>query len=269
MPRYEKAKSKARTKKRRSSGAYKSDESHVQTVEEVVDRTLNGLRNLGNQTFAIPPFSEHFDRWLIDVKVVLSEFESSPTVNVDDQFLKERSQTLSNVEVDLEEVRRKEATGEQVFKALSNDRILLEQIEEEYTTRTKEIEERKDSEIRRLSSNVDGLKEELDRIVRMKTGIFRGISKKAKAQKEADATHRLSSAKSELDLAVQNFAAEQERLRDEHEKRKQPLIEQVRDYQKEVENQEIDSSLEARRVACEALAGAVNALLQRNASSPH
>jgi hypothetical protein len=263
MPRREKVKAKAKGRKRRSSGSYISEENHAPAPEGIVQRTLNRLHNLGNQIFAISPFSQHFSRWLIDLRVVLSEFESSPNLNMDDQFVKERSQILSNVELRLKELRRRETSGEEAFKSLSDNRLLLVRIEEDYTTGKKEIEERKRTEIKRLSSNVDSLKEELELIARTKTGIFRAISKKAKAQKEAEATQRLNSAQGELAFAVQHFAAEQENLRDEYEKKKQPLIKQMRDHQKEIESQEIDGSLEARRAACEALVNATNALLQR------
>jgi len=97
----------------------------------------------------------------------------------------------------------------------------------------------------------------------MKTGIFRVVSKKARAQKEAEATQRLNSAQRDLRLAVQYFTAEQERLRDEYHRRKLLVIEQIRDIRKGIENQEFDCSLEDRRAACESLAHAVNALLQR------
>jgi hypothetical protein len=93
------------------------------------------------------------------------------------------------------------------------------------------------------------------------------MSKKAKAQKEAEATQRLNSAQGELALATQQFTAEQQRLQDEYERRKQPVMEQIQDQDKQIENQEIDGSLEARRAACEALVNAVNALLQRKRSS--
>lgn len=263
MPKREKAKVKAKGDKRRHIGRYVSGENSVLTSEEVAERTLNRLRSLGNQVFALFPFSEHFGRWLIDLRVVLSEFESSPAARVDDQFVKERSRILSNVELELEERRCKEVSGEEAFRSLSDNRILLEQIEEEHIARAKETEDRKDSEIKRLSSNIDGLKAELDRIVRMKTGIFRAMSKKAKAQKEVEAARRLESAQGELASAVQHFTAEQEKLRDEYERRKQPVIEQMQNQQKEIENQDIDGSLEVRRVACEALINAVSELLAR------
>jgi hypothetical protein len=263
MHRREKAKAKSRGQKRRSGGSYVSEEDHVLTSEEVVDRTLKRLRNLGNQVFALSPFSEHFSRWLVDLRVVLSEFESSPTVSVDDQFLKERSQILSNVELELEKRRSEEASCDEAVKSLSDNRILLERIEGEYTARTRDAEGQKEFEIKRLSSNVDGLREELDRIARMKTGIFRAVSKKAKARKETEATERLNLAQKELASTVQNFAAEQERLRDEYEKKKQHVIEQIRVEEKEVENQDVDGSLETRQAACEVLINAVNALVER------
>jgi hypothetical protein len=268
IPRHEKAKAKAR-RKRRTRGSYVSKENHVPTLEDVVDRTINRLRNLGNQRFALSPFDEHFSRWLSNLRDVLSEFESSPTISVDDQFVEERSQILSNIELELEERRQKRASHEEAIESLSNNRVLLERIEEEYAARTREIERRKDSEIHRLSSNVDGLREELGRIAQMKTGIFRAVSRKAKAQKEIEATQRVDSAQEELALSVQHFTAERERLRDEYGRSKQPVLEQIRYQQKEIENQEIDGSLEARRTACEAILNAVNALLQRKGLSSH
>jgi hypothetical protein len=70
-------------------------------------------------------------------------------------------------------------------------------------------------------------------------------------------------AQEELASAVRNFAAEQERLRDEYEKKKQPVIDQIRVEEKEVENEDVDGSLETRQAACEVLTNAVNALVER------
>jgi len=265
QPRREKAKAKAKRQKRRAGSGYTSEENHALSREEIADRAVTRLRNLGRQRFALFPFDEYFGSWLMDLREVLSEFESSPTISVDDLFVKERSQILSSVELELEKRRRERVSREEATKVLSDNRALLGRIEEEYATRTRRTERQRNSEIKRLSSNIKGLREERDRIARTKTGIFRALSKKAKEQREAEATQRLNSAQRELALAAQRFTAEQERLRDEYEKRKQPVIEQIQAQQKEVENQEIDWSVETRRAACEALANAVNALFQRKA----
>jgi hypothetical protein len=52
-------------------------------------------------------------------------------------------------------------------------------------------------------------------------------------------------------------------LRDEYEKLKKLVTGQMRNLQKEVENEEIDFSLEHREATCESLANAVNVLIQR------
>jgi hypothetical protein len=263
MPRREKAKAKVKERKHRSTGSFLSEENQTPTTEEVAERTVNTLHNLGKQRFLVSPYSEHLSRWLVNLKEVLYEFEESFSTTLDDQFAKERTQILSNAELDLGKIRDNEAYSGECFKILSDNRILLEQIAQDHAVEMKEIEERKNTEIKRLTSNVDAIKEELDRIARMKTGIFRAISKEAKARKEAEATQRVNSARSELTSAVQQFTAEQEKMRDEHERKRQAINEQIRDQEKEVESQEIDGSLETRRVACEALTKAINSFLQR------
>lgn len=262
-PSRKKVKAKVKGQKRRSGGSYVLEENRAPTPEELANRTLNKLSNLGNQRFALSPFDQYFANWLRDVREVLSEFESSSTVRVDDLFVKERSQVLSNVELELDKLRQERASREETIRSLTDNRILLERTEEEYTNSTREIEWQKTSEIKRLSSNIEALREELNRIARMKTGIFRAISRKTKEQKEAEVTQRLNSAQKELASVAHHFTAEQERLRDEYERKKQPITNQIQDQQKGIENQEIDWSLESRRAACEALANALNVLLQR------
>ncbi|MBM4401455.1 MAG: hypothetical protein FJ045_05855 [Crenarchaeota archaeon] len=263
MPRHEKAKAKAAGKKHRGRRDYVSEEEHVQTSGEVVDRTLNALHILGNQSFVLSPFYEHFSRWLANLRDVLSEFESSPIISVDDQFVKEYLQTLLNVELQLEKRHREEVSRDENIKKISENRTLLERIEQEYVAKTKETEARKDREINHLSRNADALRKELDHIAQMKTGIFRGVSKKTKAQKEAEATQKLNSAQRDLESVKQHIAAEQEQLRTEYERRKQSVIQQIRDLQKVTESQELDRSIEDRQAACESLANVVNALLKR------
>ena len=256
-------KKKARGKKHRSSGKYLLEEEHVPTSGEVVEKTLSRLRSLGNQIFAVFPYSVYFDDWMVNLKDVLLAFESSSSVSADEQFVKEHSQILADVERQLEERRRKETSREETAQSLFDSKILLERIEGEYATRTREIEGQKNRENTRLQSNVAECKKELDDLAMVKAGFFRAMSKKAKAQKEAEATQRLNAAQSKLELATQNAVAEQESLRNDYEKRKQLVTEQIGKLQKEVEGPEVDGSLEDRRAACEALANAVNAFLQR------
>ena len=261
IPRHEKA--KAKKQKHESSVGYAPEEDSTPKSENIVERTVNSLRNLGKQVFAVSPFSEHFDRWIMDVRVVLSELESSPALSIDDEFKKESTQILIDVELRFEDRKRREVSAEKAVRNLADNRILLEKMEEEYSVRKKAAEKRKANEFMRLSSNMNGLREEAVRISQMKTGIFRGVSKKAKARKEADARQRLSQAEKELSISVQDFDAQHEKLKAEYEKRKEPVIEQVKAEERELEDAEIDHSLETRQAASEALINAVNSFFQR------
>ena len=258
-------KAKAKRQHKHGSGGKYVEEEKVVSAEEIVQKTLSRLSNLGGQTFALSPFSEYFDDWLMSLSAVLSEFESNPAVNVDDQFVKERSQILTDVERGLAERRLVEAALGEDARALSDANHLLVQIDTEYAEKTREIGLRRNKDVERQTKTVHDLEEELERISQTKTSIFR-FSNKAKAQKMAEATQKLNSAKSRLELTLQNFTVEQEKLHDEYEKKKETVIEQVRNLEKQVANLEIDGSFEIRGAACEALTNAVNSLLQRKTS---
>ena len=92
---------KAKEKKQKSGAKYLQEESPEVTSQEVAERTLNGLGKLGNQIFALSPFSQYFDDWLVNVRQVISEFESNPAIAADEQFVKERTQIFLDVEAAL------------------------------------------------------------------------------------------------------------------------------------------------------------------------
>jgi hypothetical protein len=242
---------------------------HTATEREVSELTLKRLHTLGSQKFGSSPFSLHFDRWLMNVTAVLSEFESHLTINVDDQFVRERSQTLSTIKLQLEDNRRKEASLNQEIRNLSNCRSRLEQINTEYVGISRAIKRRKSGEIKRLYSSIDRLKRDLEMVIRMKTGFFRGVSRKDREQKEMEIVQELSDKQRELELVMLSFGAEQKELRAEYERKREPVMEQIKNFRKIMRNTETDDSLEERWFACEALIDAINTFLQRKAAQPH
>ncbi|HJX23823.1 MAG TPA: hypothetical protein VJ574_05395 [Candidatus Bathyarchaeia archaeon] len=263
--RSEKTRAKSKKKERQPDRGFAPQEKLAQAPEELVNRTLNVLRNLGSQRFALPPFDEYVVRWLSNLKSVLYEFESNPATSSDDQFARERSQILSEVELNLVESRQKEeASGLTCDKSLSDAKGLLERIEEDYIAKKKDIETRNGREILHLSSKVDKIKEEIDNLTRTKTGIFGVFLKSVKARREAEALQRLESARRDVVSAEKNSIVEKEKLRNEFEGRRQPVNDQIRDLQRKIEEQEVDGSVEIRRAACDSLINSVNALLQRN-----
>jgi hypothetical protein len=241
------------------------EEKHTSTEREISEATLKRLHTLGIQKFGSSPFSDHFDRWQTNVTDVLREFESHPNISVDDQFVRDRSQALEVIKLQLEDARHREATLDQETKYLSVWRNQLKQINSEYAILTSEVKARKKSQLRNLYTSIDALKKEQETVIRLKTGLFRGLSKKRKEQKEIEIAQKLNDKQRDLELVILEFNLTQKQLREEFERKREPVLEQIKHFQKRVENLETDSSLEERWFACEALIDAVNSFLQRKA----
>ena len=270
------SKSKSKPGKHGTGGAYRLEEEHTLTAAEIVDRTLNSLSRLGTQRFAVAPFHEHYDRWLLSVRNVVSELEANSAVTVDDYFRDECSRILSDIELTLKDRRAKEASNDEAARIanrnLLDTKSLLAQTEREYAVKMNEIAAKREHAIKPVATNLGRIRQELSRISGMRAGFLRGISKKAKAQKTTEATQKLDTTKRKLATIEQSFATEQKKLQGEHERRRHQILEQIANYQKEIENLEsgpkVDDALDVRHATCDALVNAVNALLQRTQSVP-
>jgi hypothetical protein len=259
---------KSKNPKAKSGTKYAPEDVPGLTAEEIAEKTLASLERLGSQTFALSPFSQYFDDWLLNLRQVVSEFESGPAVSADETFVKDRSQIFGDVEGELAKRRLKETELEAAAKALSENNHLLVEIDVSYATQTKDLAGKRNTEIGKLTKIVHDLEEELAVIEQTKTGFLNPFAKRAKGQKRVEATQKLDVAKKELELSTQNFGVEQEKLHDEYEKKKQSTMQMVQNLEKEIVNIETDASLEIRQTAANALSNAVKALLQRKTASP-
>jgi hypothetical protein len=255
-------KAKTRAHRHRVKGTF-SEEENSETAEIVVEKVVNNLKRLGEQKFAVSPFRQYFDDWLLNVKQAVSEFESSPAVIVDREFVKEREQTLTKIEAELAKTKREEETLEPCVNELADTNHLLVRIDADYAAKTRETATRRNSQIQRLTKNAQNLEAELERVKATKTSFIGGVSKKAKAQKIVEASTKLEAAKAELEKAIESFKVEQEKLHDGYEKSKQAAMAKVQMLEKEIEKLETDESLNARHEASEDLTKAMNALLER------
>ncbi len=64
-------------------------------------------------------------------------------------------------------------------------------------------------------------------------------------------------------MTLSSFTADQEKLHDSYEEKKQDITDKIDSLHKALEKLETDTSVEPRQAACNALAYSVNALLQR------
>jgi hypothetical protein len=259
---------KAREKKQREGAKYLREEVHEFSAQEVTERTLGSLSKLGNQVFALSPFSQYFDDWLITLKQVISEFESNPTINIDEKFTKEQTQIFLDVEATLAENRIKENNLTEEAKALADVNHKIVEADKIYAETTREQSNKRNSEVQRLSNRIRDLEEELSIQQDVKISFYKFGAKKKAVQELTKINQNLKAAKNELEVTLQTFTAEQEKLHDNYEKQKQELNEESDRLHIELEKLETDTSTQARTTATNALAKAIEELLKRMPTQP-
>jgi hypothetical protein len=259
-------KSKNKKSIRVPHGGLPAEKAQIFTEKEISEATLRRVHTLGSQKFGSSPFSEHFNRWLTNLSTVLDEFQAHPDINVDKQFLTECNQTLSNIGSQLKERRHQETSLDQELKNLAYCREHLNQINSEYATIASKIRDQKNREVRCINSSINRLKEEQEEVIRIKTGLFRSVSKKEREQKEIVIVEELNNKQTELEIVILYFKNQQRILQDNYEKKKEPVLEQIYDLKKKIQHMDMDDSLEDRWFACEALIDSINSFLQRKAA---
>jgi len=229
----------------------------------VAERTVNSLGKLGSQIFALSPFSQYFDDWLLNLRQLVSEFEANPTILSDEQFEKERMQTIQDVEGALAEKRIQESNLTDEAKALADVNHKIADADREYTDKTKELSNKRNSEVQRLSNKIRELEDTVSATMTVKFGFFQFKEKKQNQEKLEKTEQELKTTKTQLESSLASFTAEQEKLHDSYQKRKQELSEESDRLHIELEKLETDTSTGARQPACNALAESIRSLLKR------
>ena len=254
---------KSKEKKQRSGAKYLREETPEISAQEVAQKTLNSIGKLGNQIFALSPFSQYFDDWLVNLRQIISEFESNPTISADEQFTKERTQIFLDVEAALAQNRLAESTISEEAKALADNNHKIVEADKEYAEQTRERSNKRNAEVQRLSSKISELEEQLAAQQEVKISFYKFSAKKKAAQQLAQTAQDLKATKNELEVTLQTFTTEQEKMHDNYQKQKQELNENSDRLHKELEKLETDTSTTARQAASNALACAVDSLLKR------
>ena len=257
---------KAKERKQRSGGKYLEEETEF-SAEEFVNKTTGALGKLGSQIFALSPFNQYFDPWLVNLRQLISNFESNPNFKVDEQFVKERSQIFLDVEGALAEKRLAETNLTGDAKTLTDNNHLLVETDKEYAEKTREISIKRNADVQRLNTKIRELEDTVAEQEEIKISFYKVRTRSKAAKKLANARQDLKSTKNELEVALQTFTAEQEKLHDNYQNKKQEITEKIESLHNELEKLETDTSVGPRQDACQALVNAIKSLVERMA--PH
>ncbi|NLE03562.1 MAG: hypothetical protein GX638_02005 [Crenarchaeota archaeon] len=243
------------------------DEPLGPSLNELAEKASKTLTTLGNQTFALSPFSQYYADWLLNVRSVISDFKSNLDTVVDEQFEKESSKIFTDIEKALADCEAKDISMQESAKKLSELNAFLSKLDVDYTSQIQTLNQKKDREIERLTKAMHNFEEEQIIAEKMKTSFFSPTSKRIKAQKIADVKNKLNLTKNELESAKQNFSSEQAVIHDEYMKKKMANVGKLPELENEIANIEVDLSKDNRQKACNDLKNSVDSFIKRAQAS--
>jgi hypothetical protein len=254
---------KTKEKKWRAIAKHQITQETQVSPQEIVEKTLTCLDRLGNQIFALSPFSQYYDDWLINLKQTVVEFESDPAITTDEQYVKAQNQIMQIIQATLAEKRIQESTLTDEAKALVETNHKMVEADKQYAEQTRALSTKRNTDVQRLTTKIRKVEEDLTAQQNIKIGFFKFKEKSLAQEKLAQTTKDLKDAKNELEVTLQNFTVEQDKLHDNYQKNKQQLSEKSDQLHKELEKLETDTSKDTRQEACNVLANNIKALMQR------
>ena len=263
--------SKERREERETSVFYQ-EEAPIDP-SQVSSRILNALEHLGTQRFALPPFSEHFERWVKDLETVLTEFESDLPSIADQPY----RVTVQNVLSSLRETLRKQIEAEKdssgeasrLMQELNAGELELSKLEREYGAQTYNTRKRNDLALGKLRNQIDVLDKRRLKLLRKQPSIVERILQRSGAKLE-ESTNTLQSKRTEFDkkeIMLQqeldelraNFEVKRRHLRERQELLKAKLAE----FKKNTSN----DAMEARNAVCQELRLAIGQAVDRSSQA--
>jgi septal ring factor EnvC (AmiA/AmiB activator) len=230
---------------------------------EVTPRVLNALDHLGSQRFALPPFSEHFDRWLKDVKATLAGFEASLPGVADQNYLETVAKVVSYVEESIRQLSQGESKQSEAVAKLQQELALCEHeratLENDYRNRIREIRRGHERSMAQLKGEIDSIDKQRLKLLRRRPSILQRILRKSNMQLE-EHTSALETKKATIGDKEKSLKVELDSLRRDHrarsdqlEKRQQSIRAQLTQHKATMPN----DGLELREETCNALSRAV------------
>ncbi|MCL2172839.1 MAG: hypothetical protein FWB84_04250 [Candidatus Bathyarchaeota archaeon] len=254
---------KAALKKNKANAKYLNTESVEQTLQDNVGKTLASIERLGNQVFALSPFSQYYDDWLINLRQVVSEFEAFPEVTIDETFVKEREQAFLDIELALTEYKTQEDNIAEAEKTIYTINQELRVLEATYTENSRTLNNKHNTDAQQITKQIKTLEEDIANQENLKFGVFQFGAKKVAAQKLEQTQQTLTTTKKQLETIKQNFTTQHNQLYESYTAKKQELTTKTETLQKTLTQTETDTSTETRKKICTNLNNTINKLITR------
>jgi len=226
---------------------------------QVSSRTSNALDHLGNQRFALPPFSEHFQRWMKNVRAILAEFETDLPAAADQAYHETVEKILTNVQdafgkrIDAEKGISEEFSKLQ--QELTACELELSKLEHEYRARVHEVRRGYEKSAEKLRGEMDSLDRERSRLLRKASTLLERIFRRPDTRLEESAS-ALQSKRAALGNKKATLKRDLDNLRADYESKSKQLTEHreaLRAKLAEIGGNTLDDALDVRKLACQEL----------------
>jgi predicted mannosyl-3-phosphoglycerate phosphatase (HAD superfamily) len=107
------------------------------------------------------------------LKRTVNEFEANPAVKTDEQFQKETSQIVLDVEAALAEDRIQEDTVNQQANALAENNHKIVEADKDYAEKSRELSTTRNTEVQQRSNRIRDLEDDLAEQQDIKLGFFK------------------------------------------------------------------------------------------------
>jgi chromosome segregation ATPase len=235
---------------------------------------LNAVDHLGTQRFALPPFAEHFQRWLTDLQSLLDEFRMRIPEAADTQFQERVRETLKNLQDNLSKRSQTERlTSDErnkLHQELSQLELDLSKLERTYRSKLNELRFNHDRSNRKLHEEIDTLDKKRLQIIRKKPTIFQRITRRPKSGLESTSAE-LETKKTRLRDDHQTFERLLQNSRDEYTKKRQKLVGEIDLLKQKIEacRETEDDALETRKQACQQIHAIIDRAMTKITSTQH
>lgn len=259
-----------RTKERPPAFAYTSEEKT--DLGSVLESILNAVDHLGNQRFALPPFAEHFQRWRMDLQVLLDEFKNQfPEVN--DGILQDEIQGLLTKLQDAlsnHSAMESERTNElsKLQQEVTQLEIKLSKLERNYRSKNNELRRQHLDVDSKYRSEIDALDRKRIQILRKKPSILQRLTRRSNTELK-NANTMLEDKKTQARDDEQSFEAILLKNRNEYARNHQTIISQIDLLRQRIGNnsETTEDALEIRNQTCQQIHSAIDRAMSRNHSN--
>jgi len=236
---------------------------------EISSRITNALEHLGNQRFALPPFYEHFQRWMKDVESVLADFKNSIPDAADKQYEATVATLMENIRNELtKRIDEEKALSHQITELqqqLSTYELEISDLEKEQRNRTNEAKRGYERSIDKIRGEIEALDAQRLKLLRKKPTVLDRILGRSRVQIEGS-SHSLQSKRNDLQGKEEKLKRQLDGLRSNYQEKRTQVSrqgEELKQQLAELKNSTLDDGLEIRRSVCEQIRRAIEASQER------